>query len=179
MLKLTLFSLLLALTGAYAQGNGTRVLKEYKVIPDVLDDFTVKTLLSIQYRETTMYDAIILTTQLTASQPNITWPAASASQLYTLAMVDPDAQGREILHWLVLNVPGNQLSRGAVKTAYRGPRPPAGGGLHRYVQVLYANPNGPIDPTPPVPNPWHLRDWAKAVKLGDPVAATFFRAQNL
>jgi phosphatidylethanolamine-binding protein (PEBP) family uncharacterized protein len=58
-------------------------------------------------------------------------------------MTDPDAPSRENPtyrewhHWLVVNVPGNKISEGEIKSAYIGSGPPRGTGLHRYVLLVY------------------------------------------
>jgi hypothetical protein len=51
------------------------------------------------------------------------WPADPKS-LYTVAMVDPDAESRlnpklrEFRHWLVINVPGSDVKKGKVVSEY-------------------------------------------------------------
>ena len=53
--------------------------------------------------------------------------------------VDPDAPSRadpkwgEWRHWLVVNIPGCEVSKGEVLSVYIGSGPPQGTGLHRYV----------------------------------------------
>ena len=52
---------------------------------------------------------------------------------------DPDAPSRadpkwgEWRHWLVVNIPGNDISKGDTIAQYIGAAPPVGTGLHRYV----------------------------------------------
>jgi phosphatidylethanolamine-binding protein (PEBP) family uncharacterized protein len=54
------------------------------------------------------------------NEPFVKWDADSNS-FYTLLMTDPDApsrqshQAREWLHWLVVNIPGNNVSQGDQK----------------------------------------------------------------
>lgn len=75
-------------------------------------------------------------------QPEISWNADDGS-LYTLLMVDPDAPSREtptfreVLHWLVINIPGNKVTEGQVVAEYIGSGPPEGTGLHRYVFLVF------------------------------------------
>ena len=53
--------------------------------------------------------------------------------------VDPDAPSRkepkyrEWRHWVVVNIPGGDVSKGEVCAEYVGAGPPKGTGLHRYV----------------------------------------------
>ena len=52
---------------------------------------------------------------------------------------DPDAPSRkepkyrEWRHWVVVNIPGGDVSKGEVCAEYVGAGPPKGTGLHRYV----------------------------------------------
>ncbi len=52
---------------------------------------------------------------------------------------DPDAPSREDpkfgewRHWLVVNIPGNNIASGEVQAEYVGAGPPKGTGLHRYI----------------------------------------------
>lgn len=63
------------------------------------------------------------------SEPTVSWPY-DASTLYTLVMVDPDAPSRtnatlkNVLHWLVSNVPANELAKGDIKATYVRSQPP-------------------------------------------------------
>lgn len=53
--------------------------------------------------------------------------------------VDPDAPSRadpkwgEWRHWLVVNIPGCDVSKGEALSVYIGSGPPQGTGLHRYI----------------------------------------------
>lgn len=52
---------------------------------------------------------------------------------------DPDAPSRkepkyrEWRHWVVVNIPGGDVSKGEVCAEYVGAGPPKGTGLHRYI----------------------------------------------
>lgn len=76
------------------------------------------------------------------NEPKVIWDAEGES-LYTLLMVDPDAPSREtptlreVLHWLVINIPGNKVSDGQTVAEYIGSGPPEGSGLHRYVFLVF------------------------------------------
>lgn len=81
---------------------------------------------------------------------SIEWPAEKDS-LYTLVLTDPDAPSRlqpkyrEWHHWLVVNIPGNDIASGETLSEYVGSGPPKGTGLHRYVMLVYKQP-GRITP---------------------------------
>ncbi len=40
---------------------------------------------------------------------------------------------REILHWLVVNIPGKDVAKGDVRKVYRGPGPPPGTGINYFL----------------------------------------------
>jgi len=80
--------------------------------------------------------------------PSIRLEEASKEQLFTVAMVDPDAPSRknpraaQWLHWILTNVEGERLISGQdlmgeEVTAYAGPSPPKGSGPHRYVFLVW------------------------------------------
>ena len=54
-------------------------------------------------------------------QPTLSWETEENSY-YTIIFVDPDdptkqnAVARDVLHWLVVNVPGCEVSKGEIKT---------------------------------------------------------------
>lgn len=87
-------------------------------------------------------------------KPSLSWEAEKGAH-YTLLMVDPDApsradpQLREIRHWLVMNIPESSVENGDEVTAYRGSGPPKGSGLHRYIFLVYKQPNGVIEHNEP------------------------------
>lgn len=82
--------------------------------------------------------------------PQVKWEAEKGAY-YTLVMVDPDAPSRsdpkfrEIRHWLVMNIPDNVVENGDTVIEYIGAGPPKGTGLHRYVFLIFKQPNGIID----------------------------------
>jgi len=61
---------------------------------------------------------------------------------YTLALIDADAPRaddpteRSWLHWLVVNIPGNELEYGQTLRQYVGAFPPSSSGVHRYFFLL-------------------------------------------
>ena len=53
--------------------------------------------------------------------------------LSTFLMYDPDAVVPEWLHYLVINIPNGDISKGEVIISYEGPSPPPNTGIHRYI----------------------------------------------
>lgn len=83
------------------------------------------------------------------TQPQVTWDAEKGTY-YTLIMVDPDAPSRanhpfrEVRHWLVMNILESAVENGDQVSEYRGSGPPKGTGLHRYIFLVFKQPNGLI-----------------------------------
>ena len=74
-----------------------------------------------------------------AKQPfNLTWNA-NPQKLYTVMLTDLSAPHPEdniyspFLHWLVVNVPGNDINRGDVLMEYEPPNPPSDSNPHTYI----------------------------------------------
>lgn len=78
----------------------------------------------------------------------ILWNAAPNSH-HTIMIYDVDAPSSTnptnspYLHYLVINIPGNNLSQGQQVIPYMLPSPPIGSGQHRYIVALYRQ-IGPI-----------------------------------
>ncbi|XP_035673757.1 protein D2-like isoform X2 [Branchiostoma floridae] len=130
-----------------------------------------------------------LTPTQVKSPPQVTW-AAEEGYLYTLIMTDPDAPNRsnpkfrEWHHWLIVNIPGNDLGRGEVLTDYIGAAPPKESGLHRYVFLVYQQRGKLTCNESRLPNDstanrgkFKTKVFATKYKLGNPVAGNFFQAQ--
>lgn len=92
----------------------------------------------------------VLTPTQVKDKPTIEYEAENGA-FYTLLMVDPDApsrrdpKSREYRHWLVMNIPGNKIDEGDEVIGFIGSGPPKRTGLHRYVYLVYKQPNGRID----------------------------------
>lgn len=121
--------------------------------------------------------------------PTITWDA-DEHRMYTLVMTDPDAPSRENpkmrewQHWLVGNIPGENIEQGHVLTEYVGAAPPDGSGLHRYVFLIFRQ-KGKIhffedkifDRSAKNRSHFSVYKFAEKYKLGSPLAGNFFLAQ--
>ena len=83
-----------------------------------------------------MNDGGILSPRIVSSQPFVTYTGPPG--YYSLIMTDPDAPSffdpvyREFIHWVVVNISGNDISSGTVIAPYVGAGPPCNSGLHRY-----------------------------------------------
>ncbi|KAF7633201.1 hypothetical protein Mgra_00007391 [Meloidogyne graminicola] len=132
----------------------------------------------------------VLTPTQVKNPPKITWEAEDGV-LYTLVMTDPDAPSRadpkfrEWHHWLVVNIPGNDVAKGEVLSEYVGSGPPKLTGFHRYVFLVYRQ-NGKIHDSKhghltnrsgEKRGCWKVHEFAKKHGLGDPIAGNFYQAE--
>lgn len=164
-------------------------MEENQVVPDVIP-VAPKDIAKVTYPSGV---SVNLGNELTPTQvkdqPKVEWNADS-NALYTLCMTDPDAPSRkdpkfrEWHHWLVGNIPGNDVAKGETLSAYIGSGPPKDTGLHRYVFLIYKQ-GGKIEFTEKrLPNnsgddrgKFSINNFAKKYNLGDPVAGNFYQAQ--
>lgn len=77
---------------------------------------------------------IVSTIEETAIVPKIELPFLKLS---TLIMHDPDSMKPSWLHFLVINIPNGDISKGDVIVSYAGPTPPPNTGTHHYIFELY------------------------------------------
>eukprot|EP00271_Cylindrocystis_brebissonii_P000656 TRINITY_DN107_c0_g1_i1.p1 TRINITY_DN107_c0_g1~~TRINITY_DN107_c0_g1_i1.p1 ORF type:complete len:185 (+),score=31.51 TRINITY_DN107_c0_g1_i1:273-827(+) len=163
-------------------------LEEWKVIPDVLDAFRPQVLAEIVYGSTPVITGSALRIEGTQDCPQFRWKdtSGSSSDLYTLALVDPDAPKpqepsmREYVHWIVANIPASFSAQcqdfrkeSTEVLPYKGPAPIAGN--HRYIFVLYKQ-SKRLDslPSPSERTNFTLRSYAKENGLGTPIFADMF-----
>lgn len=131
-----------------------------------------------------------LTPTQVKDQPKLDWEEADPSEFYTLLMTDPDAPSREEPkmrewhHWLVGNIPGNDVAKGEVLSAYIGSGPPKGTGLHRYVLLVFKQPKKLTFDEPRLTNTsgegrakFNTQKFIEKYNLGAPIAGNFFQAQ--
>jgi len=161
----------------------TLALDEAKVVPDVLDAFRPVYSLKVTYKYGWIEDGDDVPPSKAKADPIVLIHMPDdkiGEELFTLVMVDPDApspsnpSAREWLHWIVANVPRDEVYEGEDVVPYEGPTPPEG--RHRYVMVLYRQPGGErVEMVPPGDRRgFSTREFAKEYGLGDPVAARVF-----
>ncbi|XP_067631198.1 protein D2-like isoform X1 [Eurosta solidaginis] len=174
--------------GANFGSSTDEIFKQHRVVPDVIPK-APNQFLKVNYKGAVAENGIELTPTQVSAQPTVQWDAESDA-LYTLIMTDPDAPSRkdprfrEFHHWLIGNIPGGDLSKGDVLTAYVGSSPPQGSGLHRYVFLLYKQPTKIRFQEPRIPKNssqnrpnFSTAKFAKKHKLGDPIAGNLYQAQ--
>ncbi|CAK9302840.1 unnamed protein product, partial [Gordionus sp. m RMFG-2023] len=123
-------------------------MEKEQIIPDVVKT-KAEHKLEVKYGSHVVNEGNVLTPTQVKNSPVIKWHADD-KDLFTLIMTDPDAPSREKPiyrewhHWLVVNIPGNNIKSGDEISQYIGSGPPKGTGLHRYVFLVYKQP-GKID----------------------------------
>lgn len=160
------------------------------IVPDILDSMPYVEFLEISYENNVTVDkGRELTPTQVKSEPKINF-TANPTAWYTICMVDPDAPSRkeptfrEILHWMVVNIPGSNVTAGEVIAGYRGSGAPKGTGLHRYVFFVYKQSDKLTFDEPRVSSTsrknrlnFSLKKFAKKYNLEHPIAFNAFQAQ--
>ena len=95
--------------------------------------------MKVLYNNSELKNGIFLTPKETHVEPKIEY-SAKPNTLYTLIMHDPDAVVGNWLHWVVVNIKGNNVKNGDELFEYTGPAPPKGSGKHRYIFLLFEQP---------------------------------------
>ncbi|KAI7692732.1 OV-16 antigen [Sarcoptes scabiei] len=165
-----------------------KTMEEHEVVKDVIDCVPLHTIEVKYVSGVEMKLGNELTpTDVQHIPASICWPC-EPGQLYTLILTDPDAPSRqqpkyrEWHHWLVVNIPGNDVAKGQTLSEYVGSGPPKGTGLHRYVMLVYKQP-GRIQPEEKRltnrsgDGRFKVRDFAKKYNLGEPIAGNFYQAE--
>jgi hypothetical protein len=86
-------------------------------------------------------------------------------KLYTLIMHDPDAPAGNVMHWVVVNL--SSTSKGKEIMKYRGPAPPPGSGIHRYIFLLYEQQEEEKGREIEIPNVIPMKELLELLKLQD------------
>lgn len=157
---------------------------------DVVDDVSLETEINVKYSKSGKI--VRLGNEIAPKDvrdvPEIEY-FVKPDGFYTLLMTDPDAPSRqnpirrEWLHWLVVNIPGTDLSKGETINAYVGAGPPKDTGLHRYVTLLFKQPGKLNFDEPRRSNTdgnrggFKTQSFAEKYKLGKPIGANFYQAQ--
>jgi phosphatidylethanolamine-binding protein (PEBP) family uncharacterized protein len=146
-------------------------------------------LLHVKYGRIELQPGSILAPTQVKDQPTVEW-TADANAFYTIIMNDLDVPSRaepkfrEAYHWGVVNIPGNDVSKGQVLTEYLGSGPPQGTGLHRYVFFVFkqagqqAFDEKHISKCSREGRALHsVAKFAEKHSLGDPVAGNYYLAE--
>nr|XP_018909534.1 PREDICTED: uncharacterized protein LOC109038796 isoform X3 [Bemisia tabaci] len=172
-------------------------LEEHKIIPDALDIAPEKGILVEWIHGAKAVYGNILNSLDVLTRPHwVKWEFSFTETLHYTFMLfgldEPTKENhtlREWQFWLVGNIPEYSIRFGDVMTYYLPPKPPKGSGIHRYVVLLYLQPNGSKIEFEEKKNPifdirddkargkWSHKKFAAKYKLGDPIACNFFRVR--
>jgi len=92
--------------------------------------------MKIVYNNVEIMNGSYITPLQSHLEPKIEY-VANPTMLYTLIMYDPDAVVGNYVHWVVINIPGDNVSNGQTLLNYKGPAPPQGSGIHRYIFLIF------------------------------------------
>jgi len=191
-----------------ADGVGSVIQKAFKnlgLIPEMTDVAPPKTA-KILYQGNNVLDQNIgktnTPTQVRYQPLQITWANMLPDHFYTVIMIDPDmpsrttpiAQKTQVLHWLMVNIPGTGIG-GRQLAPYIGSGPPPGTGIHRYTFFVFDEGTKAKDYTSVAPfdlrditrrvnwnfveagKPWTLKGFQQWANMGLPVAGNVYQAQ--
>jgi len=134
--------------------------KNHRVFPDVLPEpFTPYFHLKVTYPdEVLVMKGSFLRPSQVLSQPRVEFPSQGSNKWWTLVMTSPDdpevvelvnelpvRRGREVLHWLITNIPDNDISKGEVLCEYLPALPKRFGDPHRYAFLMFEQLEGKMD----------------------------------
>lgn len=162
-------------------------MEHHQVVPDVLDEVPPN-VVTAQYAPGVDFALgnELTPTEVKDAPVSVQWPT-ELGVLYTLLLTDPDAPSRsarhqlgEVVHWLVVNIPGNDISLGETYFEYVGSGTPEGTGLHRYVLTVFQQPGVltlDLSKNREGRVRFSTRKFSAKYNLGAPVAANFFQSQ--
>jgi len=167
-------------------GTGANVFEQFCIVPDVIDQAPTG-VVQVKYSPSiTLNNGNEVKPEEVKDAPfSVVWDSQT-DNLYTLSNVDPDANRSRapINHWLVVNIPGGNISQGDELMSYRGSRPPKDSGIHRYVFLVYKQAhrldvasNPKLHFPPNNRTNFEIRAFAAVHNLGSPIAGNFYQAQ--
>jgi phosphatidylethanolamine-binding protein len=95
-------------------------LRDSKIIPDFFDAFEATRMLNVTFLEP-LECGVQLTPNEVRMEPEVSWNA-NGDEFFTILMSDCGQMG-ETRHWLVMNIPGNEIEKGEKVAAYLGAMP--------------------------------------------------------
>ncbi|XP_058797990.1 protein D1-like [Phymastichus coffea] len=153
-----------------------------EVVPDGISQ-SPNELLTVKYNDKSIQFNEEWTPTNIKNQPKVEWNA-DPSSYYAIIMTDLDAPKRsrpayrEMLHWLVTNIPGNDISQAYTIAEYVPSGPQIHTGKHRILYTLYKQP-GKLDFDEPKSHNRSLimrlrfsqKNFSHKYNLGDPISA--------
>jgi phosphatidylethanolamine-binding protein (PEBP) family uncharacterized protein len=134
--------------------------------------------IDIKYNNKTVKNNIFLTPTETKIEPKISYNSNN-NDLYTFLMHDLDSVHGDYCHWLLLNIPGNNLNNSDIILPYKGPSPPPKTGVHRYIFELYKQ-NNRLDPLKIIERNISMNDIKNKIGISSllPISTIQFLSEN-
>ncbi|KYN19652.1 Phosphatidylethanolamine-binding protein like protein F40A3.3 [Trachymyrmex cornetzi] len=172
----------------FSLGDVESEFKKAKIEPDIIDKAPIEKI-EVKYGKKVVDFGTELTPTEAHEIPEIHYKH-EGGVLYTLVMTDPDAPrrggyNREFRHWLVGNIPEENIAKGEILAEYVGPAPPKNTGKHRYVFLIYKQNQGAITFDERRLSTWDgsqrkrfsIKKFAEKYNLEGPIAGNFMVAE--
>lgn len=161
--------------------------EEHELVPEVVSSAPANSV-QITYRSgaTVKQGNKLSASKVKEAPKKLSWPT-KRDIYYTVVMIDPDAPDpsdateSQMLHWLVVDIPGTNVKKGQTFMEYSGPMK-KGKGIHRYVTLVYEQPKKfSFDPSYKSylssREKFDVTQAASWFELGKPIAGNFFKSQ--
>uniref|UniRef100_A0A8D9B510 OV-16 antigen n=2 Tax=Cacopsylla melanoneura TaxID=428564 RepID=A0A8D9B510_9HEMI len=130
-------------------------MKEHGIVPHVVPHMPEQIFWAMYKKKGAKQQNVLLGHRIRPHEaqvvPEVHWDAGWNQSIYfTMMMVDPDHYGRnnpmhdQYCHWLVVNIPGDNMTVAQTIAPYEPPAPANGTGLHRYLFLVYVQPQGRV-----------------------------------
>lgn len=147
-----------------------------KAIPEIVQEVGDSPRLSLRFGSITLENGMSLNPSELMHEPDVQFIDADGT--YTLMMIDPDAptphapKYRSWIHWLVINIPAHDISRGEEVEAYMPPEP--GKHRHRYLFLLFKQQGRVKMHRLAKRQGFQVKSFAEEHRLGNPCNGLFF-----
>ena len=116
-----------------------------------------------------------ITPSETKEQPIIKYNS-NENDLYTLILYDPNSIYGTYIHWVIVNIKGDNINKSSVIIPYIGPHPPSGTGIHNYTFQLYKQ-TEKKDIKPLEGRQFELEDLKKKLQVSNLLTQFVFKSQ--
>ncbi|KAF5322132.1 hypothetical protein D9619_000525 [Psilocybe cf. subviscida] len=183
--------------------NVTTAFSKAKIVPNVISSFSPMEALDVTFTDSVTMESIalitgsLLTMEQTANQPQFTLDSSNSTSTdmsnvtnWVIVMFDPDAPTpqmpnvSEFLHFIggdfSFDSSGALSNTSAALVEYFSPAPPISSDPHRYVLLVYNQPDdfdmtGPMIANSSSPRTnFSVTNFAQMANLGSPIAGNFF-----
>ncbi|KAL1459001.1 hypothetical protein WDU94_011020 [Cyamophila willieti] len=131
-------------------------MKEHHIVPHVVSDMPKQIFWAMYKKKGAKQQNVLLGRRINPHEaqvvPEVHWDAGWNQSIYfTMMMVNPDHHGKDnpmhdqYCHWLVGNIPGDNMTVAHTIVPYEPPAPARGTGFQRYLFLVYYQPQGKID----------------------------------